>query len=323
MVNMEKKVILFLLVLFIVPLVSARQLEIEDIRFYLNDDRISDVSYSGTIDAEKNDDILIKVDLYNNGNTTVKEILFFAEIKDIDDGDDVEEELNEFDLDDGDDIRKELTLDIPKDADIDDYRLYVKIRGIVRINGTDHDELSVYNYTLDIGEKPIDQGKVLLDINNSLTTIQSMVRESYANASMISDLNQQIGEKKEQIRVKDGEITSKDNIISDKDTEINNKNNEITELNNDINKLEVNVPELEKNKMQIDLLQEEYSCTTKKCMDDKIKDIRDSYKLGFWVILGGGGAAFWYFRKKLLPQTSIAGQKPMLEGKNPINIFRR
>ncbi len=305
-----KKLISFLLILmFALPIVMARELEIEDIKWYINDDRRRGIEYSGQLEVNPSDEVGIKVGLFNNGNETIEEILVLFEIKDVDDGDDIEEEIDEFNLGDGDDTEKRIELDIPSDAENGIYNMFIKIRGIV--NNTE--ELSIYNYTLRIYRDPVDISNILVDINKSLSNIKAQVAETYSNASSMIELNSKLvvaEDDRDEWKVKSEE---KDTIITNKDNEIESKKDDIERLGGEKIILKNENTVLLGQKKQIDLLIDEYDCSTKSCIDKHIQDIEDNNTFMTYAILIIGGGAFWYYRKNLLPKTSAAGQPAPLD----------
>lgn len=309
---MKKLVFVLLLYIVLCPFVMARQLEIEDIRFYLNEDRVKDISFSGTLDAKKGDAIKIKLDLFNHDNSTFEDIIFFSEIKDINDGSDVEKELTEFDLGGGDDVSKELELKVPSDAKSDDYPFYIKIRGI--LNGSE--ELTVYNYTLDVSEKPVEMTDLLLSINSSLKDIKESVSQSFINASTIAELNQNIG-------IKDGKIDELTSIITTKSAEIEgfkttitDKDSQIEQLKNDKNDLNNRIGDLEPKAIELESISSDHLCSgvsVRQCVNQRIKEITDSRNVILWAVFIASAIVIYLYRRKFKPKTEIGGQKPTIE----------
>ena len=311
---MKKAIIIITLyIVLCCHLVVARQLAIEDIKFYLNDERVKDVTYSGTIDAGKGDILKIKLDLFNNGNTTVEDIIFFSEIKDINGGSDVEKELTEFDLGDGDDITKELELKVPSDAETDDYPLYVKIRGIIN---NSVEELSLYNYTIDISEKPIDTTKILVDINTSLEDIKNTLSKNYVNSSLMSEV-QELGAKKQQVEGLTTDVTNKNNEIEGLKTQIGEKDKNIETLTTDKNSLQNKIDNvLYPKATELESISSDLICgavPTRQCVNQKIKDVKQSQTVVVWGVLIAAVIVFVVWKKKFEPKIKIAGQKPTLE----------
>jgi len=69
------------------------------------------------------------VQLDNIANFDMEDVSIKVWIKDIDDGDDLEEDSNEFDLDEGDDKDVNFEFDVPYNVDEDSYDIKVRVKG--------------------------------------------------------------------------------------------------------------------------------------------------------------------------------------------------
>lgn len=123
-VNMKK--ILWLVLLCILPITMA-ELELEEIRVYVNNERYYDADESGgDIDVTRGDTIKLRVNLENNmDNTTEARLKGVIEL--IDDGDDIKEERSWYAISANDNEWETLELDIPSDSSRDDYDLELYI----------------------------------------------------------------------------------------------------------------------------------------------------------------------------------------------------
>ena len=75
---MNKNLVYILYIVLLSSVVSARLLEIEEIKFYQNDKRVYS-GFSGNLNnIYRGDGITIKIGLINNGNVTTKSIVIFS-----------------------------------------------------------------------------------------------------------------------------------------------------------------------------------------------------------------------------------------------------
>ena len=125
-----KKYLSIILLLLLAPAVMAN-LEVEDIRGYVNNDRVSDVDENGgDFDVQQSDAIDLVVRLKNNGNATVQAKLT-GTIENIDDNADITKTQDYYDVGVNDSITKTLSFTIPSDARIDQFDMKLKV-----INGS-------------------------------------------------------------------------------------------------------------------------------------------------------------------------------------------
>ena len=96
-----------------------------------------------TIDdeAKPGDTVEVKVELKNNftnsENLDIEDVSLEATLEEIDDGDDLSEEANEFDLGAGDDKRVTFKFEVPEDVDEDTFDIIIEADGDDE-NGTRH-----------------------------------------------------------------------------------------------------------------------------------------------------------------------------------------
>jgi|SRR3990167_2501618 len=309
---MNKNLVYILYIVLLSSVVSARLLEIEEIKFYQNDKRVYS-GFSGNLNnIYRGDGITIKIGLINNGNVTTKSIVIFSEIKDLDEGDDIEKELPEFDLGGNDDIRKEIELSIPNDAEFNIYDFFVKIRGLV---DNDTEELAFFNYTLEVIEKPLDVKEVITSINNSLTEIKTSQREIFYNASRISELESQKGNL-------EGQITVKDNQINDLNSQLSTKNNEVSTLQNTNNEITNKISSLQN---QITNSEANYEFGISNCTSYWSNVVAKEKKSKGWTmffVIAIITTGVIVFRNKLLPNIRIGKQKPPINTSGAFGLNR-
>lgn len=300
---------LVLLILCSGVVLAERMLEVEDIRFYQNDDRVSGIDFDGELEeVYRGDKIKIRVELLNRDDERIDDILVFAEIKDIDDGDDIEEELDDFNLEDGDDVSKEIELRIPKDADFENYDMFVKIRGILE---NDTEELAIFNYTIDVMEKPIDLEELLTDINTSLRDIKESVGESYANASTITELNIKIGNLENEVRDKEDTITERDKTIKEKDSTIDGLQGDVKSRDAQIDEHKEDLDKLQPKASTLESIRVTYGCddNVAECIKEQFEDKDQTKTILMWLIPGAAFAVWWFMNRARKPKIEIDGEK--------------
>ncbi|PIN69261.1 hypothetical protein COV93_06195 [Candidatus Woesearchaeota archaeon CG11_big_fil_rev_8_21_14_0_20_43_8] len=118
------RALLFGLILIIGCLhVYANPLDISNFRIYVNDEKVD----PGQIIVGPGQQIEIVLKLENLVDQDIEDITITAMIDDIDDGDEIETESDEFDLEPGDTETVRLYLDIPDFVDEDSYELSVSV----------------------------------------------------------------------------------------------------------------------------------------------------------------------------------------------------
>ena len=108
---------------------ATSMLRIESVKSYVDGSKDS-----GTIDADPGSDVKFKVKVDNlftndNGDLEINDITVTVNIKDIDDGDDLEEESEEFDLDPEDDKTVDVNFKIPLEVDEDTFSVEIIAEG--------------------------------------------------------------------------------------------------------------------------------------------------------------------------------------------------
>lgn len=107
-------------------------LEITDFDAYVDGDSQKNLENGDKIkDVKPGSELKLNIQVKNmfDDDIDIDDIVVTAEIREIDDGDDLEEESDEFDLEAGDKERKTLVFDIPDDAEEDDYVLDITVEG--------------------------------------------------------------------------------------------------------------------------------------------------------------------------------------------------
>jgi outer membrane murein-binding lipoprotein Lpp len=132
---MKKIILLFAVVVILATGVFA-ELEIDEIKFYINNEREPSADKEGgDIDIQRGDLMEISIDVDNNeANTT--EVRYIGTIFDIDDGEDDKKTLGYFDIDAYDDKTRTLSFNIPSDAELSYYSLEIEI-DYRYLNGTE------------------------------------------------------------------------------------------------------------------------------------------------------------------------------------------
>lgn len=106
--------------------VYPEMLNVKEINFYVDGDK-----ESGTIKVGPDSKLEVKVELENlyskETDVEIKDVLVTGILKDIDDGEDIEEDSDEFDLKPEKDKTAKLTFDIPLEVEEDEYELEILI----------------------------------------------------------------------------------------------------------------------------------------------------------------------------------------------------
>jgi len=131
---MKKLVLMILLIgILVIPLAYTQgdKLSFRSIKAYVNGEK-----EGGTIDVKPNSTLELKIEVENTYSTTIpdaesdiEDIIITATIFNIDDGDDLEEESDEFNLDAGKEKTKTLTFHIPLEVEADIYDLEIRAEG--------------------------------------------------------------------------------------------------------------------------------------------------------------------------------------------------
>ena len=121
-----KKYLAIIFLFLIMPSVMA-SLTIDDIRGYVNNERILDIDENGgDFDAEPGDILDIVVRLQNNANITVQAKLV-GTIENIDNNADIIKTQDYFDISANDDSSKTLSFTIPSNTRNDDFNMELEI----------------------------------------------------------------------------------------------------------------------------------------------------------------------------------------------------
>ena len=186
---MMKKILIGLLVLLLLPIVYAGELEVTRVRAYLNDDRDASVSKNeGTLeDVWVNDNILFRIDLKNTYNITVEDISIKGSIKQINDGDDLDKTLSDFDLDDGEETTKDLEFNLPDKLKEDEFDMKVTID--YTVNTTDY--RITLNYTIQTKEieGAVSTQKILENMSNVCVDIGKQYSTVIEKLGVIPEAN--------------------------------------------------------------------------------------------------------------------------------------
>lgn len=176
-----KKYIILIVALLLLQSVYAEQMIIDDIRVYVNENRQTNVDKDGgdIEDVRPNDVVEFRVDIKNgNSDEALDDVLVFAEIIDIDDGRDLENDLNRFTLRKGESERKVLTFTIPEDSEDDDYDVNLIIRGI---NTNNTEETYNVSYILEVITSVADT----FNIRDAISNISNYCQTSNTNVEYV------------------------------------------------------------------------------------------------------------------------------------------
>lgn len=246
-----KQLIYVLILLVMVTSIVATDIEIQSVKFYVNDERYSGPDEDGgDIDVNTDDTLEMVIKVQNNlvNKTQVK---FRGVLENINDGEDISKEINWFDVEGNDDKSKTLGWVIPSDALYDDYDLELKIYYKNR-TGQEHNLEVNYNvYVEKYTEK--EEEVDLKDSFDNITSMYNSVVTKYSDLSTNMEkcfnyLNISIQatselstckEQRGKYNVSYNELKSSYDQYKDEiKDKLESKDNEIKDKNLEINKLE-------------------------------------------------------------------------------------
>lgn len=176
---MKKLLTILLIIVCAISIVSA-ELELDEIRVYVNNERYYDADKEGgDIDAKKSDTLELIVYLDNNVNTTTQAKLKGV-IENIDDGNDITKEQDWYDISANDDKAKTLSFIIPSDAVKDEYDMDLTIY-YKYSNGTEY-SFSKIEWNIIVEEekqKEITLNEVVGNMSMTCSQVISKMTESF------------------------------------------------------------------------------------------------------------------------------------------------
>ena len=173
---MKKYISLFLLMLLL-PYAAA-SLEVDDVRGYNNDERVTDINKDGgDFDVEQGDSIDLVVRIKNAANTTIQAKIV-GTIKDIDDNADIVKTQDFFDIEANNDRSKTLTFSIPTDARRDEYDLELKA------TNSSGDSIKIVGYNVIVETQVSDDTSSSI---SSINKISDIVGNLTASCRLIAD----------------------------------------------------------------------------------------------------------------------------------------
>lgn len=149
MVKIIKKLLIFgLIFIFLIQLASAlnvTKLDITNVDVTVDGKSDKDLNDGAFIakEAKPGDSVKIKIKVSNTfsdaENLDIEDVLITAVLEEVDDGDDLEEESDEFDVKQGRTSSETLTFEIPKKVDEGEYNLVITVEGEDE-NSTEHED---------------------------------------------------------------------------------------------------------------------------------------------------------------------------------------
>jgi len=166
-------IVTILCMLFAQSVVAYEGMEIEWIKFYVNDERKSGADEGGgDFYADAGDELKIIIKFYNHNNT-MTEVEMEAVIENIDDGDDLTKDHDWFDVDDYDDKSKEFNFLIPDDAMEDDYEINLEIT--YKYNNGTQETLDKIDWEMTIRDESSSTKKI--DLESSFDNLTNLCGE--------------------------------------------------------------------------------------------------------------------------------------------------
>jgi hypothetical protein len=134
--------------LIILATANAQMLSIEDVDVKVDGDKES----GSKIDVKPGQEVEFKIKVKNlytvNTGYEIEDIDISLTIENLDDGEDLDEDLNDFDLDYGDSKYKEISIRIPYDTEEEEYDAVIKIDGVSQ-DGEIHKASATYTINVE------------------------------------------------------------------------------------------------------------------------------------------------------------------------------
>lgn len=280
---------LLIVLMLLVPIAFAN-VEIDRIKVYVEDEAVDTADEDGgNIKVNRNDLIEMVLTIQNNYNESAT-IKYRGYIEDIDDGNDIEKELDLYDVESNDDRSKTLTFIIPDDAKIDEYNMYLKIEyNTTFTNG---------NFERSFDVKVLEPDESALEIFqfessfNNLTSVCSDVVETVNGCFGYIDNNKNLTYEISSCKEAKGTCQSS---LDDCTTDLGIRNTEKDEFLDTIEGLNEQISDKEN---EISSMLTISSCDTK--IADAIKDSKkkSNNQLLMWGAAAAVGFYFWNERKK-------------------------
>lgn len=284
-----------ILILVLLSSVVVGTADIDYVRVYVEDEKVSADEDGGRIKVEPGDVVEVHVNVDNQYNVTT-EAKLRGVIEYINDGNDIEEEQDWYDIDDFDDKKKILSFTIPSDAKEDEFDM--ELRVYHRWNGTTKDWKIDYEVSVvkDEEESKVDYREYFYNLTyvcKDLVTDMShcygylnMSRECYSNLSTCYEqrgtCNEDLAEAKS---TRDQYKEDNDDKDDECQTKINDKDDEIRRLQN------------EKRNM----------ISSQQCENRTVERLNREEAGGggwWWLLIVGGGIA-WYLKNKKEKMLSV------------------
>lgn len=233
-----KLIYIILVCLLAIPLVSAN-IELTDVRGYVNDERETNVDEDGgELRAYINDIVDFIVEIENTENTTSQTKLKL-QIKDIDDGNDIEKTQDWYDIDPNDDRSKILTFTVPDTSREDEYDIKLTVWYKYN-NGTEWNE--IVDYTIDVRKDNVEKASVediLINMTSTCSEITQNLGTCFGYIGRFDNCSSELSDVKEErgsynSRATDCESSlqvckeEKTGLSQEKQSCINEKNSMIT-----------------------------------------------------------------------------------------------
>jgi hypothetical protein len=182
-----KKIILLIILLLVLPDVLAitnLQWSVESIKFYVNDVRLSGIDSRDSITVLPNDNLKIKFVIKNFNTTNALTILSSkAVIKNIKDGDDMEEDDTQFTISTDDTNTITYSFNIPPDTEDDSYDMRLDIRA--NLPGTAIEELFSDKWTVEVATRAVTN-----NFQTNITSLLIRVNDMCVNLNLSSRLQE-------------------------------------------------------------------------------------------------------------------------------------
>ena len=179
-------------------------LTITEVKVYVDGKRESSADEDGgDIDAEPGDELEFKITLENtyefDENIEIENIEAEITIIDIDDGSDLDDNVNFKDLEFEEDERETISITIPLVLEDDDYKIELKITG----ETDDLEQETIINYDLNIDKEKHDLkfSKLILDVEESCPNTNNLLSLEVSNTGERDEPDTRISIKNEDLNI--------------------------------------------------------------------------------------------------------------------------
>ena len=256
---------------------TAATLIVDDIRGYVNNERVSNVDENGgDFDAKPGDTLDLIVRLKNNENATVQAKLV-GTIELIDSNSDITQTHDFYDISSNDDKSKTLSFTIPSGARDDEFDMELKITEKLG-NGTEQTNKGIdYNVIID-KDVPVTEASindVLMNLSATCNNIAATTNTCFGYISTATNCTSELSTVKEERGTYQTQAT------------------ECSEIKAELEREKIQLQNQLDNSISVEKCNEQASAATDAVRQDSQKRFNQTLS-----IAGLGAAGYWYFQKR-------------------------